>query len=280
MYHRLRRGVGTLPPHIMLHMFDGLIKPIIVYGSEVWGYNRSAQWEADKVFLRFARQILRVKPTTSNIWTLIVKQAYDELLRLHDNGFTTWVGNVCELARMYNLDISLTVNEFKNTCTRVVCETFKHDWYVSLIDINQNPPLRTYIKVKSSFEKEPYLHLIKEQRYRVALSRLRTSSHTLEIERGRHNRPKKPIEARLCSMCNLVEDEQHFVCACLVNREIRAYMYHKISGIYSNFIHLNDEDKFIFLMTNTDRRNLNCLGKFIYQSFQIRDHISRIVHSW
>ena len=309
MYHRLR-SVGTLPPHIMLHMFNGLIKPIIVYGSEVWGYNRTAQGETDKVFLRFARQILRVKPTTSNIMIfgecgimppsvqciistlcylnrlchlpehLIVKQAYDELLRLHDNGFTTWVGNVCELAHMYNLDISLTVSEFKNKCKRVVCETFKHDWYGSFIDINQNPSLRTYIRFKFSFKQEPYLHLIKEQRYRIALSRLRTNSHTLEIECGRHDRPKKPIEARLCSTCSLVEDEQHFVCACLVNREIRAFMYDKISGIYSNFIHLNDEDKFIFLMANTDRRILNWLGKFVYQSFQIRDRISRTVHSW
>ena len=121
---------------------------------------------------------------------LIVKQAYDELLRLHDNGFTTWVGNVRELARMYNLDISLTVYGFKNKCKRVVSETFKHDWYGSLIDINQNPSLMTYIKVKFSFEQEHYLHLIKEQRYRIALSRLRTNSHTLEIERGRHDRPK------------------------------------------------------------------------------------------
>ena len=55
-----------------------------------------------------------------------------------------------------------------------------------------------------------------------------------------------------------------------MNREIRAFMYDKISGIYSNFIHLNDEDKFIFLMANTDRRILNWLGKFVYQSFQIR----------
>ena len=65
MYNRLR-SVGTLPPHIMLHMFESLIKPITVYGSEVWGYNKTAQSETDKIFLRFARQILRVKPTTSN----------------------------------------------------------------------------------------------------------------------------------------------------------------------------------------------------------------------
>ena len=66
MYNRLR-SVGTLPPHIMLQMFESLIKAIIVYGSAVWGYNKIAQSETDKIFLPFARQILRVKPTTSNI---------------------------------------------------------------------------------------------------------------------------------------------------------------------------------------------------------------------
>ena len=49
MYHRLR-SVGTLPPHIVLHMFNGLIKPIIVYDSEVWGYDKTAQGETYKVF--------------------------------------------------------------------------------------------------------------------------------------------------------------------------------------------------------------------------------------
>ena len=181
MYNRLR-SVGTHPPHIMLHMFESLIKPITVYGSEIWGYNKTAQSETDKIFLRFARQILRVKPTTSNIIVfgecgimppsvqciistlcylnrlyhlpghLIVKQAYDELLRIHNNGFSTWIGNVCELVRTYNLDISLTVNEFKNECKRVVCESFKNDWYRSLIDLIQNPSLRTYVSFKFSFK--------------------------------------------------------------------------------------------------------------------------------
>ena len=51
----------------MLHMFESRTKHITVYGSEVWGYNKTAKSETDKIFLRFARQILRVKPTRSNI---------------------------------------------------------------------------------------------------------------------------------------------------------------------------------------------------------------------
>ena len=48
MYSRIR-DVGTLPPHIMLHMYDCLVKPITVYGSEVWGHHHQAQSEADKI---------------------------------------------------------------------------------------------------------------------------------------------------------------------------------------------------------------------------------------
>ena len=126
---------------------------------------------------------------------------------IHNNAFSTWIGNVCELLRTYNLDISLTVNEFKNECKRVVCESFKNDWYRSLMNLIPNPSLRTYVSFKFSFKQEPYLHVIKEQKCRIALSRLRASLHTLEIERGRHDRPKKPVDARLCSSCSVIEDD-------------------------------------------------------------------------
>ena len=121
--------------------------------------------------------------------------------------------------------------------------------------------------------------MIKVQKYRIALSRLRASSHTLEIERGRHDRPKKPVDARLCSSCSVIEDERHFICECSINWEIRAYMYSTVNGIYLDFALLSEEDKFVFLMTNTDHRIINWLGKFVYQSFQIRDRLSSIVHT-
>ena len=50
----------------MLHMFDAMIKPILVYGSDAWGTNKAAHLAVDKVFLHFARCILCVKATTSN----------------------------------------------------------------------------------------------------------------------------------------------------------------------------------------------------------------------
>jgi len=287
-----------------LHMFESLIKPIVAYGSEVWGHNNSARSEIDKLFLRFTKQTLRVKSTTSNIVIfgecgimppsiqcitstlcymnrlhnmpdhLIVKQAYNELRRLHDNGFDTWIKDVCELERMYNLDTSMNVREFKNICKRVLKESFISKWHENLTDLVRNPILRTYIRIKHSFKQENYLKVIKDKKYRIALTRFRTSSHTLEIERGRHDRPKKPVQARLCSTCSIVEDEQHLLCECKINCDLRAHMYSKIGEIYLDFFNLNNDEKFVFLMKTNDHRIMNWLGKFVYRSFEIRDSIN------
>ena len=61
------RSLGTLPPDIMFHIFDSLIKPILTYGSDVWGIDKKAQANADKVFLNYARSVLKVNPSTSNV---------------------------------------------------------------------------------------------------------------------------------------------------------------------------------------------------------------------
>ena len=62
---------------------------------------------------------------------------------------------------------------------------------------------------KLEFGMEKNLDLITHTRYRIAITRLRTSSHTLEIERDRHTVPRTPNE-RLCCVYKLVEDEEHF----------------------------------------------------------------------
>ena len=76
-------------------------------------------------------------------------------------------------------------------CKQVVRQSFISNWFNNLNNIVRNPLLRTYQKIKTNFQQEPYLYLIKEHKHRVALSRLRASSHTLDIECGRHDRPKK-----------------------------------------------------------------------------------------
>ena len=69
IFKKLRK-IGTLPPKLMLYIFDTLIKPILLYGSDVWDVSPSANNDIDKVLLWFLKCILKVKSSTSNDKTL------------------------------------------------------------------------------------------------------------------------------------------------------------------------------------------------------------------
>ena len=69
MFKRLK-NLGILPVKIMIYLFQSLIRPILVYGSDVWGVNSNATKAMNKVFLWYARTILIVKSNTCNVINL------------------------------------------------------------------------------------------------------------------------------------------------------------------------------------------------------------------
>ena len=116
---------------------------------------------------------------------MLVKRAYNEALKLHEQGFTTWVSKVWDIANKYEINLDNINLPFRNTIKQLVTEHFKNHWKSSIVDIASNPILRTYKLFKTDFKFETYLDVAKDNRYRHALIKLRTSSHSLEIERGR-----------------------------------------------------------------------------------------------
>ena len=137
-------------------------------------------------------------------------------------------------------------------------------------NIIENPILRTYNSFKQNFGQETYLSSVKESNYRTAIARLRCSSHTLAIERGRYTRPKTPVEQRICYECNVLEDELHFVTNCKINEVERFDLDLKVRRFNPNYIHLNNSEKFVYLMSNKNSTILTWLGKFLYKSFKVR----------
>ena len=296
------RPLGTLPVEIMCHMFDSLVRPILVYGSDVWGMNKSGTMAVDKVFMWYIRRVLKVKTSTCNIIAMgevgilppsvtchmnvlnyydrlvrmpdsrLAKQVFNQLSYLHDNGFETWVGRVRELALNYGIDLRQNGlnRDFKKLCLEKIHLKFNSNWFSELQDIQKNPLLRTYCLFKTKFCREPYLDIITNNKYRAALTQLRTSSHTLEIQRGRQTKPKTAIENRLC-VCGEIEDECHFVINCPLYNEDRKALFSKVSAVNQNFVSLNDKEKFIFLITLKDDYILNQFAKFVYMAFQKRN---------
>ena len=78
--------------------------------------------------------------------------------------------------------------------------------------LSKMPILRTYVQYKKSFQLDSCLTLLRSNKLRIILSKVRLSSHCLAIENGHHTKPNTTLEDRVCWLCkkNLGEDECHF----------------------------------------------------------------------
>ena len=103
------------------------------------------------------------------------------------------------------------------------------------------------------------------------LIKLRTSSHTLELERGRYY--KTDVKERLCPYCMRIDDEKHFTLNCDAIAYERQCLFNKIRIRYPIFVDLDDLQKFQFLMMSEDPHILTWLAKSIYYGFNARNDI-------
>ena len=76
---------------------------------------------------------------------------------------------------------------------------------------NGSQKLILYNQYKTECKLEPYLDLVCENKYRIALSRFRLSSHRLMTEIGRYN--GTPREDRICLFCNMRKKRTNIIFA-------------------------------------------------------------------
>ena len=141
---------------------------------------------------------------------------YNSLASLDFIGETNWYSHIRSLLFRTN-HCNVWKNHRVENANRLIRQVklcllniYKADWSNKA---RNSIKLRTYIKFKFDHSLEEYLFYIHDTRWIKALSRLRMSSHMLEIERGRHVKPQKiPLEQRTCQRCTLnsVDDEIHF----------------------------------------------------------------------
>ena len=169
-----------------------------------------------------------------------------------------------------SLDSELNVNVFKQNCQGTLERKLILDWQNEIGDDSKHQILKTYKMFKSEFKCEPYLELVKDPKYRIAVSKLRASSHMLEIERGRHTRPITPVENRRCPKCNVIKNEIHIVLVCTINQKERLELFDKIRSINSYFIDLLTENEFVYLMHTENEIIMKLFSKFFDSSFDKR----------
>ena len=100
-----------------------------------------------------------------------------------------------------------------------IFDNYKQSWYAN---INNSTRLQSYSVFKRNFEIEKYLNALPDKKYKIALTRFRTSSHSLLIETGWYD--GTPRAQRICHSCNMkqTESEYRFLLVCPSYHDLRA----------------------------------------------------------
>ena len=219
------KNAGNIPPKSMLHLYQTMIQPVLLYGSDIWGTQSTcASTPLDKVLYWWLRMILRVKLSTSKQMLLGEAGVLPPSILCHQNALLYFV-------RLNNLpEGSVLKNAFLET--KKLSDLGFQSWYTrvwmgKLNDSDHHPILRTYKLYKDEFKCEDYLDLVQNPKYRTAESKFRTNSHTLAIKRGRHTNIATPLEKRTCRTCNEQEDEIHFLVDCQMFLDERLFCSQK-----------------------------------------------------
>ena len=237
-----------LPIDISCELFDSLVLPIALYGSEVWGFEDITQIE---VFHRkFLRNILgvhksvascmiygetgrykllsKVKMRMLNFWCSLItgKQTklsctlYRVVRSMHDDAnnpyCSKWLQSIKEIldssgyGGFWENQEDINGVWLKRAVTLRLKDMDKQNW---LSDVNENTQCLNYRIFKDSLEFESYFLKCNSADSKV-LCKFRCGSHRLPCVSGRYE--GIPRENRLCTLCglNLVGDEYHYLFQC------------------------------------------------------------------
>ena len=258
-----------------LSLFDSMVVPILLYGSEVWGIYENK--EIDKLHIKFCKRILGVRQQTPNIavlgelgrfplsviskqrsiiyWTKIMRKTSSLELKIFNeqcllNNNNIWAGKMLMFINSlgfgdvwyhFNTDI-----DYSYIFKQRICDQYLQTWNTSVQNMTK---LDYYKRFKTEFKYEGYLDGISNDTNRTHLT-----GRYLNIER----------ENRFCKICNLrvVESEYHFLLCCPIYRNIRCKYIKN-----SSFPNIR---KFNSIITSSNKITINKVAKYITEAFKIR----------
>ena len=228
-------------------LFDSLVKPILLYGSDFWGCLKTPKNNpVENLHMQFCRQILGVQKNTSNNGVLLelgrtplmleaqrlslknwdrIKNEKGNILvtKSYQNARTNkldWNQTVCDLLSKYGMHYRIedSQSDLGNAFSGKAKDIFHQEAFAQISDPKSK--LRTYALIKENIGRESYLKDVRNTKHRQMLTKLRLSNHQLMIECGRHK--KIPKEERLCEICHDgIEDEIHFMIKCKPLQQLR-----------------------------------------------------------
>ena len=117
----------------------------------------------------------------------------------------------------------------------------------------------------SDFGFQSYLD-VQVKKFRIALSRLRMSSHRLEVEMGKWMRPVRvQYDECKCRMCGLLEDEFHFLLECHIHRNLRNMYTKKYCCAHPSMF------KLLELFSVSNKKVIRNLATYVFKAFDERN---------
>ena len=298
---KIRKSLGPLFQKNIwnsLHLFNYMVRPILLYMSDFWGaLKHPSNSPIERVHLSFLKQLLGVRRQTNTSAVLLELNTVPLIFHARKGAVKNWNRirwNRCnsllkaahiEAVRDKLLWIDSIQHLFGSNgllevyhSTEEAIEEKNMPWNILFLrltaqfyqtameDINKDGgKLQIYRKLKTRPGHEKYLTEVKNIRHRIAMTRLRLSSHNLNIETGRHTHTDRAD--RLCTLCKQgIEDETHMLITCPMYASLRLAYLPDFSHILTNNTR-SDHEKAITLLKS---QKFEQIAAFIYEAFEIR----------
>jgi hypothetical protein len=255
------RELGIQDPVMRMRLFDTLVRPVMLYGSEVWGPHLLGQMDAqfERVHRGFLRRLLGVRESTPSAvvlaelgryplmvlavvqvckyWNRLMAMGSDRLVHLaflesvrlaalptRHAVRASWAAQVASLLAVTPIPSTGPRRiDIKATLSQLQRR------YLTSVSECALPKVQSYIGQIAaplrigSYHVSPYLKEVTSRVQLRHLAQLRTGSHQLRVETGRWERPRLPRQERTCLRCDsgAVDDEHHLVFDCPALQELR-----------------------------------------------------------
>ena len=284
----IRANLQNVP--LFLKLFDSLVKPVLLYGCEIWGSNTiSSQNNCTNKFTnKFYRTLLGVSRNSSVVgthgelgrfpihvnvhqamlkyWFRLITLPGDRLAAhcywtlLNSNTTTDpWLNAIQSIINstgqffIWNNQKMLAMQNKLSLCKHesYVCQALQDIAFQTSAEKMSNETKLSYVNNTKSLNKpSSYLNHIVDRKKRSLFSKLRLGTLDLEIEKSR--KFNIPRAERICKLCDSgeVEDVAHFILNCPTLSGPRLNFIHILSATNKQFARLSQEEKIKYLYFN------------------------------
>ena len=292
MLNRAFQKYKEMTSNTYFTIFDAKIKSILLYSSEIWGYEKLHSIE--KVHLKACKRFMGIPEITPNVmvygdlgrypiyvnayvncvkyWIRLLnmehnripKQAYLMLVGLDSKGNDCWATKIreilCETGFAFvwlQQGVGNPVHFLKTFKQRII-DMYLQEWSSTIRDKDRYESYRSF---KVVFEREKYLSFIDTYCFRVAMTQTRLG--VLPINKNLHRFSPNAAE-RCCPACDTkFEDEQHFFFKCPLYCDLRhTFLYEMPKDSWQSLLELKKEShcwrlaKYVFSAVNRRKRYL------------------------